>query len=57
MGMAAISINGPWPMEQIFNPQFTEGSKWNLKKIGSVVSEEKYFKGVYGRTTGGKWSQ
>ena len=35
MGMAAILINGPRPFVQIFNPLLTEGSRRNLKKIGS----------------------
>ena len=48
MGMVAILLNGPWQIEQIFNPSLTEGSLWNLKKIGLGVSEEKSFKGVYG---------
>ena len=51
MGMAAILINGPRPFVQIFNPQFTEGSRRNLKKIGPGVSEEKLFNGVDGWTT------
>ena len=46
MGMAAILINEPWPIEQIFNSPLTEGSTWSLKKIGLRVSEEKLFKGV-----------
>ena len=40
MGMVAILINEPWPFEQIFNPPLTQGSTWNLKKIGPGVSEE-----------------
>ena len=51
MGKVAILLNGPWPIEQIFSPSLTEGSLWNLKKIGPGVSEEKSFKGVYGRWT------
>ena len=54
MGMAAILINRPWPFEQIFNPPLTEGPTWHLKKIGLVVSEEKYFKGVDGRKDDGQ---
>ena len=49
--MAAILINEPWPLEQMSNPLLTEGSMWTLKKIGLGVSEEKSFKGVYGRRT------
>ena len=44
MGMAAILI------KQIFNSSLTEGSTWNLKKIGPGVSEERSFKGVDGQT-------
>ena len=51
MGMAAILINRLWPFEKIFNPSLTEGSRWNLKKIGPGDSEEKSFKGVYRRMT------
>ena len=40
MGMAAILINGPWLFEQIVNSSLAEGSTWNLKKTGPVVSEE-----------------
>ena len=56
MAVAAILINEPWPFEQIFNPLLTEGYMWNLKKIGSWVSEKKSVKAVIGRTTHGKWS-
>ena len=51
MGMAAISINGPWPFEQIVNSSLTEVSTWSLKKIGPVFSEEKSIKCVDGRRT------
>ena len=53
MGMAAILINGPGPFEQFFNAHLTEGSMWNLKKIGLAVSEKKSFNGVDGRSTDG----
>ena len=49
--MAAISINGPWPFVQFFNPPLTEGSIWSVKKTCSGVSEEKSIKDVDGRTT------
>ena len=49
MGMTAILINEPWPFVKIFNPPFTEGSIWSLKKIDPGVSE-KSFKGVDGQT-------
>ena len=52
MGMAAILINGPWLFEQNFNPPFTEGSTWSLKKIGPGVSEEKSFKNMDGLMDG-----
>ena len=55
MGMAAILINGPRPFVQIFNPSSTEVSRKKMKKIGSVVSEEKLFKDVDGRM-GGRWT-
>ena len=50
MGMAAILINGTWPIEQIFNPPLSDAFKWNLKKTGPGVSDEKSFNGVYGQT-------
>ena len=52
MDMAVILINGPWPFEQFFNPPFNK--RLHMKKIGPVVTEEKSFKGVNGRTTDGK---
>ena len=52
MGMAAILINGLRPIDQIFNFPLIEDSKWNLKKIGPGVSEEKSLKSVYGQTDG-----
>ena len=55
MGMGAILINGPRPFVQIFNSQFTEGSRRNLKKTGLGVSVEKLFKGVDGETTSGRF--
>ena len=41
MGMAAMLINESWPFVQIFNPPWTEGSKWNLKKTGPGIIEKK----------------
>ena len=58
MDMAAILMNGSWPFVHIFNPHLTEGSTWNLEKIGPGVSEEKSFKGVDDRRmSDDKWSQ
>ena len=39
--MAAILYNDVEPFEQIANIPSTEGSKWNLVKIGQAVSEKK----------------
>ena len=50
MVMATILINGLLPFEQIFTTPLTEGSMWNLEKIGPGISEEKSFKGVNGQT-------
>ena len=69
MGMASISINGPWPFVQFFNSPLKEGSIWSVKKTCPGVSEEKSIKDVDGpttddeqattvrRTTDGEWSQ
>ena len=48
MGMAAILVMWPGPFEQTFVP----ASIWNLSLIGPVVSEEKMFENVDGRTDG-----
>ena len=46
MGMAAILIVWPGPLEQIFIPPSHGDSIWNLASIGPVVSEKKMFKSV-----------
>ena len=46
MGMAAILVMWPGPVEQIFVPQSHGGSIWNLILIGLVVSAEKMFENV-----------
>ena len=57
MGMAATLTNEPWPFEQIFIPSLTEGSMWNVKKIGPGVSggRSKVLKDN-GRTDDGLWT-
>ena len=51
MGMAAMLVMWPRSFEQIFFPKGTGGCIWNLVAIGPVVSEEKSFEIVDGRTT------
>ena len=46
MGMAAILVMWPGPVEQTFVPPSHGGSIWNLASIGPVVSEEKMFENV-----------
>ena len=52
MGMAAILVMCPGPFEQTFVPASQAVSICNLKLIGPVVSEEKMFEIVDGRTDG-----
>ena len=52
MGMVAILVMWPGPVEQTFNPPSHGGSIWNLTLTGQAVSEEKMFK-EYGRQTDG----
>ena len=40
----AILFNGVEPFQQTLNIPSTEGSMWNLVKIGQAVSEKKMFK-------------
>ena len=51
MGMAAILVMWPGQFEQTFVPVSYGVSIWNLSLIGPVVSEEKMFENVDGRTT------
>ena len=51
MGMAAILVMWPRPFEQTFGPASLGVSIWKLSLIGPVVSEEKKFENVDGRTT------
>ena len=51
MGMAAMLVMWPRPFEQFFFPKVPGGCMWNLVAIGYVVSEEKSFEIVDGRTT------
>ena len=51
MGMAAILVTWPGIFEQTFVPPSYGVSIWNLSSIGPVVSEEKMFENVDGRTT------
>ena len=46
MGMVAILVMWPGPLEQIFIPLSHGGSTWNLALIGQVVSKEKKFENV-----------
>ena len=46
MGMAAILLKWPGPVEQTFVPAPHGGSIWNLTLIGPVVFEEKMFENV-----------
>ena len=50
MGMAAMLVMLPRPFEQFFFPKDPGGCIWNLVAIGLVVSEEKSFEIVDGRT-------
>ena len=52
MGMAAMLVMLPRPFEQLFFPKGPGGCICNLIAIGPVVSEEKSFEIVDGRTTG-----
>ena len=52
MGMAAMLVMWPRPFEQVFFHKGPGGCKWNLVAIGLVVSEEKSFEIVDGRTDG-----
>ena len=54
MGMAAMLVMWPRPFEQLFFPKGPGGCIWNLVAIGPVVSEEKSFEIVDGRTTDGR---
>ena len=40
MGMAAILVMWPEPVEQTFVPPSYGSSRWNLTLLGPVVSEE-----------------
>ena len=51
MGMAAMLVMWPRSFEQLFFPKGPGGCIWNLVAIGPVVSEEKSFEIVDGRTT------
>ena len=51
MGTAAMLVMWPRPFEQFFFPEGPGGCIWNLVAIGPVVSEEKSFEIVDGRTT------
>ena len=52
MGVAAILVMWPEPFEQTFVPASKGVFIWNLSLIGPVVSEEKMFENVDGRTDG-----
>ena len=54
MGMAAMLVMSPRPFEQLSFPEGAGGCIWNLVAIGQVVSEEKSFEIVDGRTTDGR---
>ena len=56
MGMAAMLVMWPRPFEQFFFPKVPGGCVWNLVAIGLVVSEEKSFEIVDGRTMDGRRS-
>ena len=51
MGMATILVMRSRPFEQFFFPTGPGDCTWNLVTIGPVVSEEKLFEIVDGRTT------
>ena len=46
MGMAAILVMWPAPVEQNFIPLSHEGYPWNLASIGPAISKEKKFENV-----------
>ena len=50
MGMAAMLVMWPRLFEELFFPKGSGGCTWNLVAIGPVVSEEKSFEIVDGRT-------
>ena len=54
MGVAAILVMWPGPFEQTFVPTSQGVTIWNLSSIGPVVSEEKMFENVDGRTDDGR---
>ena len=54
MGMAAILVMGPRPIDQLSFPKGPGGCTCNLVAIGPVVSEEKSFEIVDGRRTDGR---
>ena len=54
MGMAAILVMWPGTFEQTLFPPSYGVSIWTLSSIGPVVSEEKMFENVDGRTTDGR---
>ena len=54
MGMAAMLVMWPIQFEQLFFPKGPGDCIWNLVAIGPVVSEEKSFEIVDGRTTDGR---
>ena len=51
MGMAAMLVIWPRLFEQLFVPDGPVDCIWNLVKISPVVSEEKWFEIVDGRTS------
>ena len=53
MGVVAILAMWPGPFVQTFFPASLGVTIWNLSSIGPVVSEEKMFENVVGRTTEG----
>ena len=53
MGVAAILVMWPGPFEPTFVSASYGVSIWNLSSIGPVVSEEKMFENVDGRTPDG----
>ena len=46
MGMTAILVMRPGPLEQTFVPPSHGEYTWNLASIGLVVTEEKKFKNI-----------
>ena len=51
MGVANILVMWQGPFEQTFVPASLGVSIWNSSLIGPMVSEEKLFENVDGRTT------